>query len=204
MKRFYRIVRAIVKPFAWAALGLRVQGLENIPPSGRIIICPNHTSFADPVILIIALRRQIFFMAKSEFFKSTALSWFFKKLGVFPVCRNKADPAALDRAQELLADEEVVGIFIEGTRSKTGEYLKPKSGAALIAFNAKSPIVPVCICGEGGGPVRIFRKNLLRIGKPIFPDELGVTNFSAKELREASRLVMSLIKGLGPAGEKTT
>ena len=69
--KLYRFLAAIVRPLVHIFYRLEVRGLENIPADGRCIICPNHTSNIDPVLLIVTLRRQIYFMAKAELFKNT-------------------------------------------------------------------------------------------------------------------------------------
>lgn len=174
------------------------MGTENIPKSGKAIICPNHTSNADPILLAIALRRQVFFMAKKELFRGQVLSKFFRALGAFPVNRGAGDTSALDHAKNILINDGLLGIFIEGARSKTGDFLRPKTGASMIAYETNSEIIPVYIRKASGGRVSILKKNFLVIGKPLSLEELNLLEANGKSFRDASRIVMENIKSLHP------
>ncbi len=196
--KLYRFIVAIIRPFVRVLYGLKVSGIENIPQSGGCIICPNHTSNADPVLLAVTFRRQIYFMAKAELFKNRILGVLFKMVGAFPVERGKGDTSAIDTAENVLDSGEQLGLFIEGTRSKAGDFLRPKTGCAMIAYKTKVPIIPVCITGANEFRVKIFKKNLIKIGAPIYPSDLNITEGSGKEFREASRLIMQNIKDLAP------
>lgn len=196
--KLYRFIVTIIRPFVRVLYGLKVSGIENIPQSGGCIICPNHTSNADPVLLAITFRRQIYFMAKAELFKNRILGMLFKMVGAFPVERGKGDTSAIDTAEKVLDNGEQLGLFIEGTRSKVGDFLRPKTGCAMIAYKTKVPIVPVCITGTNEFKVKILNKNVITIGAPIYPDDLNITEGSGKEFREASRLIMQKIRDLAP------
>jgi 1-acyl-sn-glycerol-3-phosphate acyltransferase len=155
------------------AYKLVVKGLENIPKTGGLIICANHTSNADALLLAISMKRFVRFMTKSELYKNPLLAFFLRKLGSFPVKRKNADRNALDTSIEILKNGEVLGIFIEGTRSKSGELLRPKSGAAMIAMKSNMPILPVCItCAEKRGPVKAFLKTKIEFGRVIHTEKI--------------------------------
>ena len=87
--KLYRVVVTIIRPFVRILYRLKVIGLENIPEKNGVIICPNHTSNADPVVLAVSLKRQVYFMAKAELFKNKILRKLFKMVGAFPVERGK-------------------------------------------------------------------------------------------------------------------
>lgn len=194
--KLYRVLAAIVRPLVHIFYRLEVRGLENIPADGRCIICPNHTSNIDPVLLLVTLRRQIYFMAKAELFKNKLLAKFFRALGAFPVERGKGDGVAISEAENILRNGEQLGLFIEGARSKTGDFLRPRAGCAMIAYQTDSPIIPVCITGAKEHKVKLLRKAILSIGKPISVAELNIKNETGKEFRDASRLIMERIKSL--------
>lgn len=194
--KLYRVLAAIVRPLVHIFYRLEVRGLENIPADGRCIICPNHTSNIDPVLLLVTLRRQIYFMAKAELFKNKLLAKFFRALGAFPVERGKGDGVAISEAENILKNGEQLGLFIEGARSKTGDFLRPRAGCAMIAYQTNSPIIPVCITGAKEHKVKFLRKAIISIGKPISVSELNIKNETGKEFRDASRLIMERIKGL--------
>ncbi len=194
--KLYRVLVPIVRPLVYIFYRLEVRGIENIPDQGRCIICPNHTSNIDPVLLAVTLKRQIYFMAKAELFKNKILNKLFRALGAFPVERGKGDGTAINEAENVLKSGEQLGLFIEGARSKTGDFLRPRSGCAMIAYQTNSPVVPVCITGAGEHKVKFLKKAIITIGKPISVDELNIKNETGKEFRDASRLIMENIKNL--------
>lgn len=200
--KLYKSLVFILRPIFKIIYRLEIKGINNIPKSSRAILCPNHTSNADPILLAIAAPRQIFFMAKKELFSDKILAKFFKTLGAFPVNRGKGDSSALETAEEILKENQLLGLFIEGTRSKTGEFLRPKTGAALIACNTKSDVIPVYIRCIDGGKIKPFKKNVLIIGKPLSINDLNLTSPSGKAFRDASRTIMDNIKKLCPNKNK--
>ena len=89
--RLYAFLVKIVRPIVRILYRVKVFGLENVPKTGGYIICPNHTSNMDPVLLAITFERQIYFMAKAELFRNSVLRKILKVLGAFPVERGKGD-----------------------------------------------------------------------------------------------------------------
>ncbi|MDR0404697.1 MAG: 1-acyl-sn-glycerol-3-phosphate acyltransferase [Oscillospiraceae bacterium] len=169
----YIVLRNVISPLLRLIYKLDVKGVENIPKSGAFIVCANHTSNIDAPLLGIAMKRPVRFMSKSELYKNRALSFFFYKIGAFPVKRKNVVRGTMDTSFEILKNGEVLGIFIEGTRSKDGELLRPKSGASAIAIKANVPILPVCIsCVERRGRVKIFLKTKVEFGNIIFPEKI--------------------------------
>ena len=199
--KLYSVLISIFRPIFKIIYRYEIIGKENVPTNGKCIICANHTSLADPVLLAMGVKRQISYMAKAELFKNKFFGKILLTLRAFPVTRGKQDSTAINYAMDILKNEEIMGIFIEGTRSKTGEFLKPKSGAALIAYNTGSPIIPAYIRSKDGGIVKPFRKTFVVIGKPLSPKELGLQSCSGKELRNVSRTIMEKIKSLEPNQE---
>lgn len=192
--KLYRVVVTIISPFVRILYRLKVVGRENIPDENGVIICPNHTSNADPVVLAVSLKRQIYFMAKAELFKNKILGRLFRTVGAFPVERGKKDSSAIDTAEEILVSGKQLGLFIEGTRSKTNDFLRPKTGCAMIAYKTGATILPVCITGANEHKVKIFKKNIISIGKPITLAQLNIKEGTGKEFRDASRFIMENIK----------
>ena len=131
MTPLYAIGRVILIPLVKILFFLKVNGKGNIPKNGGFILCSNHLSNFDPVLIGVAQRRQLFFMAKSELFRNKFFGWLIRKLGAFPVERGAGDGKAINTAEKIINEGKTLGIFIEGTRSKTGELLRPKAGAAM-------------------------------------------------------------------------
>ena len=140
------------------------MGNVSLPENSGYIICSNHLKAIDPVLIGCFMKRKMRFMGKKELFKIPILSWIFKQLGGFPVDRGKGDLIAIKTAVEILKSNNVMTMFPEGTRSKTGELGEFKKGAVLIASRANVPIVPVKISGN----YKLFSRMTLTIGKPIY------------------------------------
>lgn len=192
----YTFVRTLLPWFFRLLMPGRVLHAEYMPQQGGVVLCCNHASMTDPVRLAYSLRRQIFFMAKKELFHNKFVSAVITALGAFPVARGRGDKQAISTAARLLRDGNVLGIFIEGTRSRDGSLLRPKPGAVLLAYRNNVPILPCCITAKDGGVPGPFRKSLISFGKPIYPEKLGIQDGTPSELRSASRMIMEKIAEL--------
>ena len=167
----YTIVKGLLKLIFTVVLRLKIEGRENIPKDGPLVIASNHLSLLDPPVLGTAATRKIHFMAKEELFVPV-LGTIYKILGAFPVRRGGADRAAIKHGIEILESGNVLAIFPEGTRSKTGELGKAQPGALMMASKVKATIVPACIIGtDYKRHGRIWPKVTVRFGKPMpFPE----------------------------------
>ena len=161
------MVRKIVKGFANIMCHIiyrfDVKGLENIPKEGAAIICANHIHLLDSVTIVIHIKRMIYIMVKKELMKSKIGYWFFDKLGCFAVDRGKGDVKAIEDAEGHVKDGDLLMIFPEGKRNGMAKGIKMKKGAAMIALQTKTPIIPVGISGS----FKLFTKVKIRIGKPM-------------------------------------
>ena len=197
------MIYTILKPILWVLfkLGLRlnVEGTENIPQEGPLVIASNHLSLLDPPVIGVAATRKVHFMAKQELFVPI-LGDIYKALGAFPVRRGGADRAAIKHGIDILKDNKVLAIFPEGTRSKTGKLGKAEPGALMMASKATATIVPCCVIGtDFQRQGRIWPKVTVRFGKPIYFPADAVVN---KEfLHDMTENLMQHIAAL-QAGEK--
>lgn len=186
MPILYRIGRFILGPFFKWYYNPTIIGKENIPKEGAILIVGNHKHLYDQCLSIISTKRFIKYMAKREYFDNKKTRWFFKAVGCISVDRSVHDGKAKGEAIETLKNGGAIGLFPEGTRNKTQEFLLPfKFGAVSMAKKTDAYLVPFGITGD-----YIFRsKNLvIKYGKPF-----KVTDM---ELEEANNLLYETVKKL--------
>ena len=188
---FYNCAKAIVWFILKLLYRIEVTGLENLPDQGGYILAANHRCLLDPIFIAAELKHRVYFMAKKELF------WFpfsllLHALGAFPVKRGEGDHGAVDKANSIIKEKKILGIFPEGTRSKTGEPLRPKSGVAVIAKDTKADILPVGIHFEG--KLRLGAKVTISYGKLIRFEELSLCDETqTSAIKKASRLIMDRI-----------
>lgn len=182
----YRILRPILGPIYKWYYNPKIYGKENIPKEGAIIVVGNHKHIMDQCNLIVSTKRPIHYMAKKEYFDGK-FAWFFKSVGCIPVDRSKKDDSATSAALEVLKDEHALGLFPEGTRNKTKEFLLPfKFGAVSMAKKSDALLVPFGIYGD----YKFRSKNLtVTIGKPF-----KVTGDLEKDNKELYNKISKLMK----------
>jgi len=191
---FYWFVRALCLFILAVFRRWEVYGAENLPQEGPVVVASNHVSYWDPVAVGCALNRKVFFMAKWELFEVPVLSPVISRLGAFPVKRKSKDGNAINVAVQLLKAGNVVGIFPEGTRSRTKKLLPPHSGMIILAHKANAAILPVAVEGtrKNWGKVKVY------VGKPLAMKDFGDIDekIDKKDLGELSAIVMREIKNL--------
>jgi 1-acyl-sn-glycerol-3-phosphate acyltransferase len=143
--RGFLIAGAVVKPLMRVWFRIRVEGGDNVPTAGPVILASNHRSNMDPVLLASALRRPVAFMAKAELFVGP-LGVIMRWIGQFPVKRGGIDREALRRTDALLARGSMLGLFPEGTRGD-GRFTAVHPGLAYIVVRQRCPVLPVAIFG---------------------------------------------------------
>jgi 1-acyl-sn-glycerol-3-phosphate acyltransferase len=127
---------------------VEVSGYENIPKKGRLILCSNHLSYIDPLIIVAYFSRHVYFMAKKEVFNSRILGEIVSFLNAFPVSRDSLDRKAIKNSIEILNSDEVLTMFPEGTRSTEGIIKNGHRGVGLISIlSNNSPILPMALSG---------------------------------------------------------
>ena len=157
---FYKIVVGILKFLVFISFDLKVHNPENLDNTKRgYIVCGNHISMLDPVILAVSTKRQVHYMGKKELFENKFFSFVFRKLGAFPVDRKGISLSAIKSSISVLKDDGVLGIYPEGTRIQSGyDENNAKPGIAMIAKKANAKIIPVYIQGpyKFRGKIEIF------------------------------------------------
>ncbi len=164
--RTFTVLRAILLTLCRVLLRMRIEGLENVPTSGPLIVVANHLHNADPLLISIAFPRPVHYMAKKELFRVPVIGRIIRLGGAFPVDRGTADRSAIRTADLTLKQGIAVGMFPEGTRSKTRSLKFALPGAAMIAQLTGAPIVPVAITGSERLPFNGSAKQPTEPGKP--------------------------------------
>lgn len=160
---FYNFALKVVKGFTHMFFRIKVVGLENIPKDENFIVCANHKSNFDPILIGTSLPVEFNFMAKQELFKSKIFGGLLRSLKTFPVNRGKGDIGAIRSAVNVLKNGGNLVIFPEGRRSMGNCMSQGKGGAVLIALKSRVNILPVGIEGS----YKPFAKIVVNIGKPI-------------------------------------
>lgn len=193
-KVLYRVGQAVCRPIMKVFYRYKFINNNSIPHEGAYIIASNHMSFSDPVLLGLGQRRRLFFMAKQELFKNKFFGGLIRALGAFPVERGAGDGKAIKTGEDLIKEGNVMTIFIEGGRTKTGEFMRPRSGCALVAQQMQVPVIPACITITGN-PKYLFAKRVIHFGDPLTPQQLGLTpDGDRRQLKNATNMIMDEIK----------
>lgn len=193
-KVLYRVGQAVCRPIMKVFYRYKFINNNSIPHEGAYIIASNHMSFSDPVLLGLGQRRRLFFMAKQELFKNKFFAGLIRALGAFPVERGAGDGKAIKTGEDLIKEGNVMTIFIEGGRTKTGEFMRPRSGCALVAQQMQVPVIPACITITGN-PKHRFAKRVIHFGDPLTPEQLGLTpDGDRRQLKNATNMIMDEIK----------
>ena len=205
----YTIARLIVGVIFRVLWRPRIEGLENVPENGPVIIASNHLSFIDSVVIPLAVPRRVRFLAKAEYFTGRGLrgrgtALFFHLIDAVPVERtgNRDSMRSLESALGVLREGTAFGIYPEGTRSRDGRLYRGRTGVGWLALTAGAPVVPVALTGTdrvqpvGARGVRVAPVRV-RFGPPVDPaDYSGLPAGRAR--RALTDEVMDRIAALSP------
>ena len=190
----------------WAKvlLRLRVEGADNIPRSGKLLVASNHVSHLDPPLVGLGVPRIVFHMAKKELFVVKPLMWLMQTIGTIMVDRGQGTQA-LEDAVEYLDHGGCIIIFPEGTRSPNGVLSRGRSGAVVIALRSGCPLIPAVIMGSEKAmtkgskfikPVQVT----VRFGQPYTIDYAGDRQEIPRDvIRKETYVLMEKIEELLPA-----
>jgi 1-acyl-sn-glycerol-3-phosphate acyltransferase len=172
---------------------LRVYGSERVPLEGGLVIACNHFSWFDPPALGVSCPRTIYYMAKVEAHRVPGLGQLIRAFGTFPVRRGESDREAVRTMRQIVKDGHALGLFVEGTRQRSGVPGEVQAGAAMVALQEGVPIVPVAVHGSHSWRPGNFHPVSIAWGTPMTFDGLPK---GGRGYREASELVRVEIRRL--------
>lgn len=182
---WYWFVRNFVRVLGFQLTGgLGVEGIENIPRTGPVIVAPNHLSHLDPPIVACSVPRKVAFMAKEELFRNPVFGALIGSLNAFPVRRGEGDTEAIRKTLERLDAGELVLVFPEGTRGD-GKVLGPfNRGVGMLAKRSGALVVPAGIAGTERKLPRGAAFPRLAKTKIVFGAPLDYRNFEGRKARD--------------------
>lgn len=200
---FYRALRFVLLPIAKLLFHLRVEGRENVPASGGVILAANHVSFVDPLVLGVATRRKLHFLAKVELFRNPIFAFIIRRLNALPVGRDRMELSTFTKGLALLKRGEVLVVFPEGTRGEGVKLGEAKPGVGLLARWSRAPVVPVYHRGaekvlpKGAflprvHPLQVCFGRPLRFSADALKGEEGLVEFSRQVMEEIASLKAAL------------
>jgi 1-acyl-sn-glycerol-3-phosphate acyltransferase len=189
---------------------VKVEGLENVPREGPLLVIATHASNVDGMLLmayvIPKMGRPMRWLGKEEALRWPFFGWVMKSNGVFAVRRQAGDLEAFRTAKKVLEDGQVLAVFPEGSRSHDGALHDAKEGATVLAVRSGTPILPIALVAthrfwpRGGFP-RPGRRMSVRIGLP-FRLEMAKGGDRAEAMRAATAELMGRIAALLPAEQR--
>lgn len=172
---------------------LRVYGGERVPREGGLVIACNHFSWIDPAALGAGCPRTVYYMAKIEAHRVPGLGQLIRTFGTFSVRRGESDREAVRMMRQIVRDGLALGLFVEGTRQRSGVPGTVQPGAAMVALQEDVPIVPVAIHGSQTWRAGNFHPVSLAWGEPMRFDGLPR---GGRGYKEASVLLEQEIRRL--------
>jgi 1-acyl-sn-glycerol-3-phosphate acyltransferase len=192
----YDAVRVLLTPYLVLFYRARCIDSRHIPPEGPVIIAPNHFSFLDHFFVAVYMRRKVHFMAKSQLFQRP-MQFVYTHGGVFPVRRGHADEEAFKTAHAVLARGDIVVMYAEAGRSRSGELGKPRHGLGRLALESGAPVVPTAIAGteRARNWKRLqFPKVTVQFGDPLRFEQ--IEHPTREQAQAASEVVFDRVKGI--------
>jgi len=159
----FKLMQWLVQLYFRLQFRVEVRGRENVPRRGRVLIVANHVSGYDPPLVGCFVPRMVFFLGKKELFAIPGLAQLIRFCNCIPVDREVFSIATLKQIERVLAREEALLLFPEGTRTRNGQPLPWKAGLGMIAARNHADLVPVYIENLFGVRGRIWRRPRVRL-----------------------------------------
>lgn len=195
VKIIYRFICIVVRAALFPVYSIRFEGRENFPDTDSALIASNHRSYLDPVLTSLAKPHPVSFIAKEPLFKTPGFSHLIRALGAIPSSWSK-DPNydLMAEASKRINKGRYMTIFPEGTRHTDGKVGRGKTGVCVLAAKSNVPVVPMGIIFDSNN-LHFRSKICVRIGKPFYPEEYGLTAESSPiEMKKMKDDIMASIK----------
>ena len=144
----WAVGRVTIQPAVKLVAPLRVYGTDRVPLTGGLVVAANHFSWIDPPALGAACPRTLYMMAKVEAHRVPGLGQLMRSFGAFAVRRGESDRDAVRTMRELVRSGHALGLFVEGTRQRSGVPGAVQPGAAMVAINEGVPVSCAAIYGS--------------------------------------------------------
>jgi 1-acyl-sn-glycerol-3-phosphate acyltransferase len=189
----WRVGRMTISPALRALAPLRDYGTERVPREGGVVLAFNHFSWIDPPAFGTASPRTVYYVAKMEAHKVPGLGQLIRAFGTRSVRRGESDREAVRAMREIVREGHALGMFVEGTRQRSGVPGEAKPGAAMVALQEDVPVVPAAIHGSQFWRPGNWHPVSIAWGEPMSFEGLPR---SGKGYKEASRLIQEEIHRL--------
>jgi 1-acyl-sn-glycerol-3-phosphate acyltransferase len=189
----WSVGRVTLEPVCRVATRLREYGRERVPPDGGVVLALNHFSWIDPPAFGAACPRTVYYMAKIEAHRVRGLGELIRAFGTFSVRRGESDREAVRLMRQIVRDGHALGLFVEGTRQRSGEPGGVKPGAAMVALQEQVPVVCGAVHGSQTWRPGNFHPVSVAWGEPMHFDSLPRTG---KGYREASENIARELRTL--------
>jgi 1-acyl-sn-glycerol-3-phosphate acyltransferase len=172
---------------------LRNYGADRVPKEGGVVLALNHFSWLDPPAFGACSPRTIYYMAKIEAHRVPGLGQLIRTFGTFSVRRGESDREAVRIMREIVRDGHALGLFVEGTRQRSGVPGQAQPGAAMVALQEDVAVVPAAIHGSQHWKVGNLHPVSVAWGEPMRFEGLPK---GGKGYREASAMIQEEIHRL--------
>jgi 1-acyl-sn-glycerol-3-phosphate acyltransferase len=189
----WRVGRMTISPTLRAMAPLREYGTERVPREGGVVLAFNHFSWIDPPAFGTASPRTVYYVAKMEAHKVPGLGQLIRAFGTRSVRRGESDREAVRAMRQIVREGHALGMFVEGTRQRSGVPGEAKPGAAMVALQEDVPVVPAAIHGSQFWRLGNWHPVSIAWGEPMTFEGLPR---SGKGYKEASRLIQDEIHRL--------
>ena len=168
----WKVGRVTIQPVTKTMTRLKTYGRDRIPRSGGIVLAINHFAWVDTVSFGATCPRTVYFVAKAEAYDVPGLAQLIRAFGAFPIRRGESDREAVRLMRQFVREGRVLGVFVEGTRQRSGIPGKAMPGAAMVALQEDVPVVPAAIHGSQMWRIGNFHPVSVAVGEPVRFDGL--------------------------------